>query len=74
MRTTYHKDVDLLDIEFATAPREETRDVGPHVWGEFDKDERLVAITFQRASEYVDLKGLPEGLVEEVEGKSVPGE
>ncbi len=74
MRLTYHKDVDLLDIEFSSSPREQTRDVGPHTWGEFDKDERLVGITFQRASEYIDLAELPSGLVEEVEGGSISSE
>ena len=65
---TCHKDGDLLDIEFSSSPREEIRDVCPHTWGEFDKDERLVGITFQRASEYIDLAELPSGMVEEVEG------
>ena len=65
MRITYYKDVDLLDVEFSPAARAETRDVGPHAWGEFDADERLVGITFQQASTYIDVAGLPPGLVEE---------
>ena len=65
MRITYYKDVDLLDVEFSPAPRAETRDVGPHAWGEFDADERLVGITFQQASTYIDVEGFPPGLVQE---------
>ncbi len=71
MRITYYKDVDLLDVEFSSAPRAETRDVGPHAWGEFDADERLVGITFQHASTYIDIGGLPSGLVEEGEEGAV---
>ena len=67
MRITYYQDVDLVDVEFSPAPRAETRDVGPHAWGEFDADERLVGITFQQASTYIDVEGLPSGLVEEGE-------
>ena len=60
MRITYHKDVDLLEIEFSASPREETRDISPYAWAEFHKDERLVAITIQQASEHTDLKRLPK--------------
>lgn len=71
MRITYYKDVDLLDVEFSSAPRAETRDVGPHAWGEFDAAEQLVGITFQHASSYIDMEGLPSGLVEEGEEGAV---
>ena len=71
MRITYYKDVDLLDVEFSSAPRAETRDVGPHAWGEFDAAEHLVGITFQQASTYIDIRRLPSGLVEEGEEGAV---
>lgn len=71
MRMKYYKGVDLLDIQFSPAPVEETRDLGPHAWGEFDKDDRLVGVTFRHAADYIDLAGLPQELVEQVEGESV---
>jgi len=71
MRMKYYKGVDLLDIQFSPSRPEETRDLGPYAWGEFDKDDRLVGITFQHASDYIDLAGLPQELVEQVEGESV---
>ncbi len=53
----YYKGADLLDIQFSPSRLEETCDLGPYAWGEFDKDDRLVGITFQHASGYIDLAG-----------------
>lgn len=58
MKAIYFPDTDTLLMEFSDAAIEETRDLSPTALGEFDEHGRLVSLTLEGASQYVDLERL----------------
>ncbi len=64
MKLQYYPDGDILYVEFSNALIEETFDITEQALGEFDNQDRLVALTLSGASQYIDVEALPAQLVE----------
>jgi len=71
MKLQYYPDGDILYIEFSNTLIEETRDITEQALGEFDNQERLVAVTLSGVSQYIDVEALPAQLVERREREDV---
>ena len=59
MKLQYYPDGDILYVEFSNALIEETRDITEQALGEFDNQDRLVAVTLSGVSQYIDVEALP---------------
>ncbi len=71
MKLQYYPDGDVLYVEFSNALIEETRDITDQALGEFDNQDRLVAVTLSGVSQYIDIEALPAQLVERRESEDV---
>ena len=71
MKLQYYPDGDILYVEFSNTLIEETRDITEQALGEFDNQDRLVAVTLSGVSQYIDVEALPAQLVEWREGEDV---
>ena len=69
MKLQYYPDGDVLYVEFSDALIEETRDITEQALGEFDNQDRLVAVTLSGVSQYIDVAALPAQLVERRESE-----
>ncbi len=69
MKLQYYPDGDILYIEFSNTLIEETRDITEQALGEFDNQDRLVAVTLSGVSQYIDIEALPAQLVERRESE-----
>ncbi len=54
MKLTYDKDVDAMTIVLADAEVDETKDIAPGVYVDYDMDGRVVALEILRASQKYD--------------------
>ena len=69
MKLQYYPDGDVLYVEFSDALIEETRDITEQALGEFDNQDRLVAVTLSGVSQYIDVGALPAQLIERRENE-----
>ena len=69
MKLQYYPDGDVLYVEFSNVLIEETRDITEQALGEFDNQDRLVAVTLSGVSQYIDVAALPAQLVERRESE-----
>lgn len=57
MKITYDKNVDAMMILFSDSDIEETRDIAPGVYVDYDADGRMVGLEILKASQKYDLRG-----------------
>ncbi len=69
MKLQHYPDGDILYVEFSDALIEETRDITEQALGEFDNQDRLVAVTLSGVSRHIDAAALPAQLVERRENE-----
>ena len=58
MKITYDKNVDAMTILLANLDIEETRDIAPGVYVDYDAEGRVVALEILKASQKCDLSGV----------------
>ncbi len=58
MKITYDKNVDAMTILLANLDIEETRDIAPGVYVDYDADGRVVALEILKASQKYDLSDI----------------
>jgi len=55
MRIKYFEDTDTMLIEFSDREVAETIEISENFYAEVDKEGKVVALTFEHASQYTDL-------------------